>query len=238
MTDSINLICELFYELGYSIDKSKAQQFYDYYDMLIEKNKVMNLTAITEFKDVIVKHFIDSILVMKCVDLSNVESVIDVGTGAGFPGLPLKIMYPEKKIVLMDSLNKRVRFLNEVIDKLQLNNIEAVHSRAEDLSRRPEHREQYDLVVSRAVANLSTLSEYCLPFVKIGGNFISYKSDNISEEMEKALNAVKVLGGKLIDIKQEKLDKDTTRSFVIINKEKTTSKKYPRKAGTPSSEPL
>lgn len=238
MQDKIKFIREKFEVLDVSIQDDTLEKYIKYYEMLIEKNKVMNLTSITEFEDVVVKHFLDSLLIIKNIDLKNINNVIDIGTGAGFPGLPLKILFPDLNVVLMDSLNKRIKFLQEVIDELQLENINVLHSRAEDLARKEEHREKYDLVVSRAVANLSTLSEYCLPFTKVGGKFISYKSNNIDDEVDKSKKAVKILGGNIKEIKYTKLDDETERAFVIIDKIKNTPKKYPRKAGTPTSEPL
>ena len=225
-------------ELQIELSDNQIKQFIRYYEMLVEKNKVMNLTAITEFDEVIEKHFLDSLSLIKVYDLKKEVSVMDMGTGAGFPGIPLKIAFPNLKVTLADSLNKRILFLQEVIDELQLENINVLHSRAEDLARKEEHREKYDLVVSRAVANLSTLSEYCLPFTKVGGKFISYKSNNIDDEVDKSKKAVKILGGNIKEIKYTKLDDETERAFVIIDKIKNTPKKYPRKAGTPTSEPL
>lgn len=210
-----------------------------YYEMLVEKNKVMNLTAITEFEDVLEKHFLDSIAIVRYVDLTGDLSLIDLGTGAGFPGMPLKIMFPNLKITLADSLNKRILFLNEVIDVLELEGVTTVHGRAEDLAANVHYREQYDLCVSRAVANLSTLSEYCLPFVKVGGSFISYKSGEIEEELTAAKKAIFLLGGKTKEVIPFQLDgTDISRSFVVIGKEKKTPKTYPRKSGTPSKKPL
>lgn len=186
---------------GFALADRQAQQFRRYYDMLVEKNKVMNLTAITEYREVVVKHFLDSVYLGKYEDLSGIISVIDVGTGAGFPGIPLKILYPEMKIVLLDSLNKRIRFLQEVIEELSLDHVEAVHGRAEELARKTEYREQFDYCVSRAVANLNSLSEICLPFVKTGGSFISYKSMKGMEELEQAENAIHLLGGDFVGVK-------------------------------------
>ena len=184
------------------------------------------------------KHFIDSLSLVKAYDLSKPVSVIDVGTGAGFPGVPLKIAFPDLKVTLLDSLNKRVSFLDSVIDALGLTGIEAIHGRAEDFARN-SLREKYDLCVSRAVANLSTLSEYCLPFVKVGGKFISYKSEKIAEEKIAAQNAITILGGKVAGQMEFTLpDCDIYRNLFVIEKVKSTPKKYPRKAGVPGKEPL
>ena len=223
-------------ELGITLSQDQKKQFITYYEYLVEKNKVMNLTAITEYEEVILKHFLDSLSIVKVSNFDQNKlagkSVIDIGTGAGFPGIPLKIAFPELKITLLDSLNKRVNFLNEVIEMLGLKNVTAVHGRAEDYAKQKEHREKYDICVSRAVANMSTLSEYCIPFVKEGGSFISYKSGKIDEELTQAENAVKILGGKVQDVvKFPLMDTDMDRSFVVIKKVKPTAKKYPRKAG-------
>lgn len=229
-------------KLGIELNNYQLEQFTDYYELLIEKNKVMNLTAITDFDEVVEKHFIDSLMLAKIWTLNQSLKIIDLGTGAGFPGIPLKIAFPNLDIVLADSLNKRVKFLSEVIDTLELRavgNICAVHGRAEDLGRNTAYREVFDLCVSRAVANLSTLSEYCLPFVKIGGAFIPYKSGNVDEELMQSGNAVKTLGGCIESCEKMQLpDTDISRSFIIIKKVETTKKKYPRKAGTPGKEPL
>ena len=230
-------------QLKIQLTQEQKEQFIKYYEYLIEKNKVMNLTAITDYEEVLLKHFLDSLSLVKVQDfipekLSG-KTVIDIGTGAGFPGIPLKIAFPELGIVLLDSLNKRINFLDEVIEMLQLRKIEAVHGRAEDYARQKEFRENFDFCVSRAVANLSTLSEYCLPFVKQGGYFISYKSGKIEEELSNAENAVQVLGGNVKDVvKFSLMDTDMDRSFVVVEKKKTTPKRYPRKAGLPSKEPI
>lgn len=219
--------------------EKQREQLTVYYEMLVEKNKVMNLTAITEFEDVLEKHFLDSIAVARYVDLTGELSLMDLGTGAGFPGMPLKIMFPNLNITLADSLNKRIVFLNEVIDVLELEEVTTVHGRAEDLAADANHREQYDYCVSRAVANLSTLSEYCLPFVKVGGAFISYKSGEIEEELSAAKKAIFLLGGQTKEVIPFQLDgTDISRSFVMIGKEKKTPKAYPRKSGIPSKKPL
>ncbi|MCI9136471.1 MAG: 16S rRNA (guanine(527)-N(7))-methyltransferase RsmG [Lachnospiraceae bacterium] len=226
-------------QLKITYSEEQIEQFLIFYEMLVEKNKVMNLTSITEFDDVVEKHFLDSLSLCPYIDLNQNMYVLDLGTGAGFPGIPLKIMFPKLKLVLMDSLNKRVMFLKEVIEKLKLSDISAVHGRAEEMARNQKYREQFDLCVSRAVANLSSLSEYCIPFVKPGGKFAAYKSGEIEEEVKQAEKSISVLGGKT-----EKLEKFTlvgtelSRSFVQIEKKKRTPKIYPRKAGTPSKNPI
>lgn len=226
-------------DLGIELTEKQIDQFLTYYEMLVEKNKVMNLTTITEFDEVIEKHFLDSLSLIKVKDLHNRTNVLDLGTGAGFPGIPLKIAFPELNITLMDSLNKRILFLQDVINELGLTDIEAVHGRAEEAARNKKYREKYDLCVSRAVANISTLSEYCLPFVKVGGQFISYKSGNIDEELNSAKKGIKILGGTITDVHKFDLGENKQgRSFVIIDKNQPTPKTYPRKAGTPSKNPL
>lgn len=226
-------------QLHIALSEKQMEQFLQYYELLVEKNKVMNLTAITEFDEVVEKHFLDSVSLTQQLDLHQPLKVLDLGTGAGFPGIPLKIVFPELEITLMDSLNKRVLFLQDVISSLQLENIEAVHGRAEEAARNKKYREGFDLCVSRAVANISTLSEYCLPFVKVGGSFISYKSSTIEDELEEGKKGIAILGGKVKDVYKFTLpESELQRSFVIIEKEKKTPKAYPRKAGTPSKEPL
>lgn len=226
-------------KLNIELSEHQIQQFLTYYEMLIEKNKVMNLTAITEFEDVVEKHFLDSLSLTQQLDLNQNLKVLDLGTGAGFPGIPLKIAFPELEITLMDSLNKRINFLGEVITALKLEKITAVHGRAEEMARKPEYREQFDLCVSRAVANLASLSEYCLPFVALQGKFISYKSGEIEEELEQSKKAVYLLGGKILNVEKFRLvETDAERSFVSIEKVKKTPKTYPRKAGTPSKSPI
>lgn len=226
-------------EFGVSLDDHQVSQFMEYYELLIEWNRFMNLTAITEFEEVCTKHFIDSISLCKALDCTKDLSVIDVGTGAGFPGIPLKIAFPNMKITLLDSLGKRVKFLKEVIERLELKDIEAIHGRAEDFAKPDLLREKFDLCVSRAVANLSTLSEYCLPYVKVDGFFISYKSEKISDEMQAAQRAIAILGGDIYDQKEFVLpNSDIYRNLFQIKKVGATPSKYPRKAGLPAKAPL
>lgn len=259
-------------EWGIVLTEEQDQQFLKYYELLVEWNSFMNLTAITDFDEVMKKHFLDSlsfihywkyisqknqidiasghensiekdeseVIGSSYFDFSSAKfSMIDVGTGAGFPGLPLAILFPQAKITLMDSLNKRIKFLDEVISSLKLTNIITIHSRAEDLAKNAAHREAYDYAVSRAVANLSTLTEYCLPFVKVGGSFVSYKSERLSEELAVAGKAIAILGGAAGDqIDFQLPNSDIYRNLFIIKKTKSTPKKYPRKAGLPSKEPL
>lgn len=226
-------------KLNIELNEKQREQFHRYYELLVEWNKVMNLTGITEYDEVNEKHFVDSLAVAKVIDLKKIDTVLDIGTGAGFPGLPLKIAYPHLNVVLLDSLQKRINFLNTVVDELGLKNVENLHGRAEDYAKKVEYREQFDLCVSRAVANLSTLSEYCIPFTKVGGVFISYKSGEIDQEVKDSGNAIKLLGGELEEIVKFQLpDTDINRSFVKIKKVAATKKKYPRKAGMPSKEPL
>lgn len=224
-------------KLNISLSEMQINQFIRFYEMLIEKNKVMNLTAITEFDEVIDKHFLDSLNLFRLIDLNSEKRILDLGTGAGFPGIPLKIAFPKIKITLVDSLNKRVMFLKDIVNQLGLEDVECVHARAEDLAKNKEYREEYDICVSRAVANLSTLSEYCIPFVKVGGNFISYKSGDCDEEINSSKAAIKKLGARISKVENFEI-KDMGRSFVVIDKISSTPNKYPRKAGLPSKEPL
>lgn len=226
-------------ELGITLDEIQKKQFTDFYEYLVEKNKVMNLTGITEFQEVLVKHFLDSLACVKAVDMSRIKRIMDIGTGAGFPGVPLKIAFPHLEACLLDSLKKRVNFLEETFQMLKLENITAIHGRAEEYAKNKQYRETYDLCVSRAVSNLATLSEYCLPYVKTGGYFISYKSGTVQEEVEQAQKAVKILGGKIQNVVYFQLpDSEIQRSLVVIEKIKATPGRYPRKAGTPLKEPL
>lgn len=236
----------------WNIELSTQQlcQLEQYYDLLMEWNAVMNLTAITDYEEVLTKHFLDSLSFVKAFPsekqpfseakkISDGKKLLDLGTGAGFPGIPIKIAFPEMEVLLVDSLNKRIQFLNEVIEKLSLTGIQALHARAEELGRKKEYREQYDYCVSRAVARLASLSEYCLPFVKKEGYFISYKSGKAAEECKEAAYAVGMLGARLENTVTFQLpESNIERSLVIIKKVKNTPKEYPRGGGKPGKKPL
>ena len=225
--------------LGIHLSDIQQEQFDRYYELLIEWNRVMNLTGITAYEEVNLKHFTDSLTIVRINDMKNVFTLIDIGTGAGFPGIPIKIAFPHIKVVLLDSLNKRIKFLNEVVEKLNLDNVETLHGRAEDYAKKAEYREQFDMCVSRAVANLSTLGEYCIPFVKKGGCFVSYKSADSDEEINQSEKAISILGGKISKIDKFMLPgSDMGRALVVTEKDKNTPQKYPKKAGVPSKEPL
>lgn len=223
------------------ISEEKIKKFFDFYVDLIETNKSLNLTAITDMKEVIYKHFVDSLSLVKVIsDLSNKKyKIIDIGTGAGFPGIPLAIVFNNVDFVLLDSLNKRLKFIAGICEKLNLKNVSLIHGRAEDYAREIKYRENFDFAISRAVANLSTLSELCVGFVKSGGYFISYKSEKANEEVENAVKAFKLLGIKLEKIESFTMDIDgASRNLLVIKKEKNLDKKYPRKAGVPAKEAL
>lgn len=224
-----------------TLSDRQKEQFLKYYELLVEWNGFMNLTAITEFDDVMKKHFADSLSIVKAFSEIRTETlkVIDIGTGAGFPGIPLKIVFPQIELTLLDSLQKRLKFLQEVINQLELGEVELIHGRAEDFCKPSMKREQYDLCVSRAVANLATLSELCLPYVKVGGKFIPYKSEKAEEEVKAAKKAIALLGGEVKDqIEFELPESNIGRTLVVIEKKNATPKKYPRKAGMPAKEPL
>lgn len=235
----ISVFTDLLNTLDLTLSDTQIQQFMTYYEILIERNKVMNLTAITEYEEVIHKHFIDSLSITKVYESKENIKVIDMGTGAGFPGIPLKIAFPNWNITLLDSLNKRVNFLNDVINQLKLTNITAIHGRAEDYGKDSHYRENYDLCVSRAVAKLPTLSEYCLPYVKVNGYFIPYKAGNIDFEVKESKKAIHILGGTLEKVEQFQLpNTDMERSLIVIKKTNHTPNQYPRSSGKPSREPI
>ena len=216
---------------GITITSEQCDKLYRFYEMVTEKNKVMNLTAITDYEEFVIKHFVDSLMIAKVMDMTAPMTVLDIGTGAGFPGVPIKIAYPETKVLLLDSLNKRLNFLNEVIA--------TIHSRAEELQAKGEYRENFDLCVSRAVSALPTLSEYCLPYVKLGGKFVAYKATGADEEIEASKTAIRVLGGEIKETAHFTIkDTDYTRVLISIEKVKNTPKKYPRSGGKPSKNPL
>ena len=226
---------EKYLEIHFSVEQ--LEQFFEYMNLLIEWNEKMNLTAIVEPNEIILKHFIDSITILK--DIESNSKLIDVGTGAGFPGVPLSIMNPTLKITLADSLNKRLIFLQEVIKKLGLKNIEIIHTRAEELGQNKKYRESFDIATSRAVANLSTLSEYLIPLVKKEGKIISMKAGGAQEEIKIAKKAIKILGGSIEKIEEFKLPQtEIERTIILIKKEEHTPNRYPRKAGVPSKEPI
>ena len=233
---NVESICS---RLHINYDDGKSRKFEGYMESVLEKNKHINLTAITYRDEFIRKHYVDSLLCASSAEFRNANSVIDVGTGGGFPGIPLAIAFPEKEFVLIDSLNKRIRIINELCESYGIDNVTALHGRAEELGRNSNFRESFDICVSRAVANMSTLSEYCLPFVKIGGTFIAYKGPECSEELNNASNAIRMLGGKVMRIENPQFDElPFEHTLIYINKAESTRSKYPRKAGTPSKEPI
>ena len=239
MNYDMSILREGAQEYGIVLTERQEEQFIRYYELLIQRNKVMNLTGITEFDQVLLKHFADSLSIAGTVDMKKINTGIDVGTGAGFPGIPLKIAFPHLKVTLLDSLNKRLNFLNEVIGELGLEDIETVHLRAEEGGKKLQYREKYDLSVSRAVSRLAVLCEYCMPYVKKGGYFVSYKAGQAEEEIREGKKAISLLGGKLEKTESFQLcQTDMDRTLVVIKKVKETPKKYPRKPGTPAKEPL
>ena len=226
-------------EYGLNLTEDQISAFNKYYELLYEWNKKINLTAITEPKDVAIKHMVDSLSCFKADLFKENTSLIDVGTGAGFPGLPLKIFYPSLKLTLLDSLNKRVKFLQLVVDELGLKDVEVIHARSEEAARNKKYREKFDLATARAVGRLPIICEYCLPFVKDGGTFIALKGRQYEEEATQAQKAIKVLGGEISDIMPVKLPEiDDKRAVIYIKKIKSTPKTYPRKAGTPERNPI
>ena len=224
-------------KINLKIEKEEIKKFYEYMKILIEWNEKINLTAIKDEKEIIIKHFIDSLTINKYI--GNAESMVDVGTGAGFPGIPIKIVNKNLKVILVDSLNKRINFLNEVIEKLDLQNIKTVHARAEDLGKDKQYRESFDVVTSRAVANMTVLTEYLLPLTKIGGSCICMKGAEIEDELENAKYAIKLLGGKVDKVEKIEIsDEHMGRNIILIKKQENTPNQYPRKAGIPLKKPL
>ena len=235
--DFKKLMCQYGSKMDIEFNDNQLNQFYNYMNLLLEWNEKINLTAITEPEDIILKHFIDSLTISKYIKTNG--KLADVGTGAGFPGIPLKIYRPDIEVVLVDSLNKRINFLNEVISCLELKNIYTIHSRIEDFGKDVKYREKFDYVTARAVANVTVLSEYLIPIAKINGNCIYMKGNEIEEELNNGKNAINILGGKIIKVDEFTLpNTDILRNVIIINKIKNTPNKYPRKAGIPAKEPL
>ena len=229
---------ELLREFEIEIDSEKNNKLEKYRDLLLEWNSFMNLTAITEEDDVNIKHFLDSLTIFKTGELDGKKSVIDVGTGAGFPGIPMAIQNPDLEVTLLDSLNKRIKFLNKVIEETELGNVMTYHGRAEEFARKKEFRDAFDVSVSRAVANMSTLAEYTLPYVKPGGVMIAMKGSEYKEELKEAENAIKILGGEIKEVKEITLPDGILHSLIVVEKVKPTPKKYPRAGGKPKSKPL
>lgn len=226
-------------ETGLTCSDDQVNKFETYMQGILAWNEKVNLTRITQPDEFIVKHFLDSLVCCTHKEYQNARKIIDVGTGAGFPGIPLAIMSADKNFVLMDSLGKRLKIIDELCAEAGISNVETIHARAEELARNKQHREKYDLCVSRAVANMAVLAEYCLPFIKVGGCLMAYKGPEAAEEAEAAKNAIKLLGGNLAEIYDASLEKyDISHKIVVIKKVKNTVSKYPRKAGTPTKEPL
>lgn len=230
-------LTEAFEQLQIPLEKDTADKFVGYMDGILEWNEKINLTAIKDRDEFVVKHLVDSILCAGFPEYKNSESIIDVGTGAGFPGIPLAIISPDKDFVLADSLNKRLKVINDLTDRLGIYNVETVHGRAEELARNKNFRENFDLCVSRAVANMAVLAEYCLPFIRMGGHLLAYKGPDVNEELKSAEKAIKTLGGKVLRIETTPLQ-GYEHNIVVIEKMKKTPAKYPRRAGTPVKEPI
>lgn len=229
---------ELLRKFEIEIDSEKNNKLEKYRELLLEWNSFMNLTAITEEDDVNIKHFLDSLTIFKTGELDGKKSVIDVGTGAGFPGIPMAIQNPDLEVTLLDSLNKRIKFLNKVVEETELENVTTYHGRAEEFARKKEFRDAFDVSVSRAVANMSTLAEYTLPYVKPGGVMIAMKGSEYKEELKEAENAIKILGGEIKEVKEITLPDGILHSLIVVEKVKPTPKKYPRAGGKPKSKPL
>ncbi len=229
---------ELLREFEIETDSEKNNKLEKYRELLLEWNSFMNLTAITEEDDVNIKHFLDSLTIFKTGELDGKKSVIDVGTGAGFPGIPMAIQNPDLEVTLLDSLNKRIKFLNKVVEETELENVTTYHGRAEEFARKKEFRDAFDVSVSRAVANMSTLAEYTLPYVKPGGVMIAMKGSEYKEELKEAENAIKILGGEIKEVKEITLPDGILHSLIVVEKVKPTPKKYPRAGGKPKSKPL
>ena len=239
MSDLENLLVESSKKINISLSENQIDQFMQYKKMLLEWNEKVNLTAITDEKEIILKHFVDCLAISLGVDLNGDKRIIDVGTGAGFPGIPIKIAFPQIKITLLDSLNKRILFLKELVEDIGLENVECIHARAEDAGADKTMREGFDFCISRAVANLAVLSEYCIPFVRVGGSFISMKGPEVAEELISAKKAIGILGGEVIDVKEVNIpETDIMHSLILIKKVKPTPTKYPRKAGKVKKEPI
>lgn len=224
---------------GITLSEEQMNQFHRYYELLVEWNEKMNLTAITEQEEVYMKHFFDSLTAAMYIDLTKPIRLCDVGAGAGFPSIPLKIAFPNLDVTIIDSLNKRITFLNHLASELKLTNVQFVHGRAEEMGKKPEHRGQYDMVTARAVARMSVLSELCIPFVKTGGTFVAMKAASAADELETASKAIHLLGGKAENVFSFRLPiEESERTIIVVRKEKETPKKYPRKPGTPNKTPI
>lgn len=229
---------ELLREFEIEIDSEKNNKLEKYRELLLGWNSFMNLTAITEEDDVNIKHFLDSLTIFRTGELDGKKSVIDVGTGAGFPGIPMAIQNPDLEVTLLDSLNKRIKFINKVVEETELENVTTYHGRAEEFARKKEFRDAFDVSVSRAVANMSTLAEYTMPYVKPGGVMIAMKGSEYKEELKEAENAIKILGGEIKEVKEITLPDGILHSLIVVEKVKPTPKKYPRGGGKPKSKPL
>lgn len=236
---NIDTLIEGSKQFNIDLDDKSLESFRSYKGLLKEWNEKINITSITDDIEIDTKHFLDSLSPLITNLFQGNSSVIDVGTGGGFPGIPLKIMNENLEVTLLDSLNKRINFLNVVIENLGLENIRAIHGRAEELSRTKDYREQYDICISRAVASLDTLSEYCLPFVKVGGHFVSMKGPDLDEELNLSRKAIETLGGEIEKVEKVKIPlSDIEHSLIIIRKIKQTLTKYPRGGGKPRKKPL